>query len=281
MALENFIPEIWSARLLERLFKTHVFGQTAVINRDYEGEIRQAGDTVHIHSIGQVTIGDYTKNTDIDPPETLSDARRSLQITEAKYFNFQVDDVDIAQQTPKVMDGAMREAADGLADVADQFVAGLYVDVDAGNVMTGATPTADDAYEYLVDMGTLLDEANVPASGRWAVVPPWYHGLLLKDDRFVAAGTPTTDQTIRNGVIGDAAGFTILKSNNLVRTGSEDAVYHLLAGHPMAWSFAEQINKVEAYRPQLRFADAVKGLHLYGAKVTRPTALVTFPATRG
>lgn len=280
MAINNFIPTVWSNRLLARLFASHVFGQAGVINRDYEGEIANAGDTVKITSLGAVTIGDYTKNTNIGDPETLTDATRSLLIDQAKYFNFQVDDIDKAQQTPKVMDGAMAEAADGLSSVADDFLAAKYVDVDAGNIVTGTTPTADTAYEKLVDMGVVLDESNVPNSGRWAIVPPWFHGLLLKDDRFVAAGTPATDAVIRNGLIGEAAGFSILKSNAVVRTGSSDEIYHLLAGHAMAWSFAEQINAVEAYRPQQRFADAVKGLHLYGAKVVRPTALATYPATR-
>lgn len=280
MAVTNFISTVWSNRLLTRLFAAHVFGQAGVINRDYEGEIANAGDTVKITGIGEVTIGDYVKNTDIDPPETLTDSTRSLLIDQAKYFNFQVDDVDAAQAQPKFMGGAMQEAAFGLSDAADTFLAAKYVDVDAGNILTGITPTADTAYELLVDMGVSLDESNVPQGGRWAIVPPWFHGLLLKDDRFVAAGTPATDAVIRNGLIGEAAGFQILKSNNVAKTGSDDEIYHPLAGHAMAWSFAEQINKVEAYRPQLRFADAVKGLHLYGAKVVRPTALVTCPITR-
>ena len=44
--VDNFIPEIWAARILASLKKSHIFGQPGVINRDYEGEITQAGDTV-------------------------------------------------------------------------------------------------------------------------------------------------------------------------------------------------------------------------------------------
>ena len=136
MAINNFIPEIWSNELLVNLRKSLVAGQAGVINRDYEGEIRNVGDTVHINSIGEVTIDDYVKNTDMAAPETLTDATRALEITEAKFFNFQVDDIDRVQQTPKVMAGAMAEAAYGLADVADQFILGLYEDADAGNLMS-------------------------------------------------------------------------------------------------------------------------------------------------
>lgn len=277
MALDNFIPEVWSARLLQNLNNAHVYGQPGVINRDYEGDITGEGSVVKINSIGRITIGSYTKNSNIGDPETLQSGQTNLLIDQAKYFNFQVDDVDKAQAKPKVMDGAMEEAGWGLRDVADQYIAALYSGVASGNTTglgddtTPLVPTATTAYEYLVAMGVLLDEANVPSDGRWVIVPPWYHGFLLKDDRFVKAGTPATDAVLRNGMIGQAAGFTVLKSNNVPNTSATK--YKVIAGHPMAWSFAEQIVSVEAYRPEKRFADAVKGLHVYGAKLTRPNAI--------
>jgi len=95
-------------------------------------------------------------------------------------------------------------------------------------------------------------------------VPPWYEGLMLKDDRFVVkSGVMPAEQRLLNAIVGQAAGFTVLKSNNVPNTAG--AKYKIVAGHPMAWSFAEQASQVEAYRPESRFADAVKGLHLYGA----------------
>ena len=282
MAIDNFIPEVWSARLLENLRKALVYGQEGVINRDYEGEIRNVGDTVRINSIGPITIKDYTKNQDMDPPERLTGAQMLLQITEAKYFNFGVDDIDKAQQKPKVMDDAMREAAYGLRDVADQFIASLYTGVAAGNTIgddtTPVVPTATTAYDYLVDLSVILDENNVPNEGRWVIVPPWFHGLLLKDDRFVKAGTAASDQRLRNGRVGEAAGFAVLKSNNV--PNNSGTAYKIIAGHKIAWSYAEQILKVEAYRPEKRFEDAVKGLHVYGAKLVRPNAIAVLTANR-
>jgi hypothetical protein len=282
MALDNFIPVIWSARLLQNMWKALVWAQTGVINRDYEGDIAGVGSSVKIQNLGAVTVGTYTKNTDHAVAETLTDATRALTISQADFFNFLVDDIDIAQQKPKVMDGAMREAAYALSNVADAYIAALVTGRDAGNVIgtdgSPKTPDSDSAYEYLVDLGVILDEDNVPADGRWCIVPPWYHGLLLKDDRFVGVGSPANDAVIRNGVIGEAAGFTIMKSNNVSKSGN---TFRVTAGHPMAWSFADQISKVEAYRPELRFADAVKGLHVYGAKVVRPTALAVLYAARG
>jgi len=282
MSLNNFIPTIWSARLLAALSKALVYGQPNIVNRDYEGEITGGGDTVKINSIGDPTIGTYSKNADIADPETLTDAQRVLLIDQQKYFNFQVDDVDKAQQKPSVMDEAMRRSAYRLRDVADSFIASLYTGVAAGNTIgddtTPKVPTKSDAYEYLVDLCVLLDEANVPTEQRWCVVPPWFHGLLQKDDRFVKAGTAKTDQVLANGMVGEAAGFTILKSNNVPNTAG--AKYKIIAGHPIAISFAEQVVKVEGYRMEKRFADGVKGLHVYGAKLVRPTCIAVMTASK-
>ncbi len=274
MALENFIPTIWSARLLDNLQKALVYGQVPVVNRDWEGEIRDVGDTVRINAIGAVTVADYTKNNDINAPEALQDASLVLRIEQGKYFNFAVDDVDRTQQKPKVMDAAMREAAYALRDAADQYIASKMVAEAGVTVGSDASPnvldTAAKAYELLVTIGVELDEQNVPRDGRWVVVPPWVYGLFLKDDRFVKAGTSRSDEVLANGEVGRAAGFTILESNNVPVSGSN---YRILAGTSQATAYAEQILKVEAYRPERRFADAVKGLHVYGAKVVRPQAL--------
>lgn len=282
MAIDNFIPEIWSARLLVSLQKSLVYGQEGVVNRDYEGEITQMGDTVKINSIGPITVGTYTKNTNIGDPETLTDEQTVLTIDQAKYFNFQVDDIDRAQQKPKVMDAAMQEAAYGLRDVADQYIAEFYTDVASGNTIgNDTTPVEVDktnAYELLVDLAVLLTDAKVPTTGRWVIVPPWFYGTLLKDDRFVDASKAGTTDGLRNGEVGKAAGFTVLQSHNVPNTSG--AKYKIIAGHPMAISYAEQINKVEAYRPEKRFADAVKGLHLYGAKLVRPEAIAVLTADK-
>lgn len=276
MAITNFIPQIWSARLLENLRKNLVFG--SVVNRDYEGDVRY-GNTVKINNVGPITIFDYTRNQDLPAPQELSGDQRTLVIDQAKAFNFLIDDVDAAQANVKLMDNAMQEAAYALADTADQFLASQYVYAAnaIGDDTTPVVPTATTAYELLVDAAIKLDEANIPRANRWAVVPPWFYGLLLKDDRFVKF-TASADRVLRTGEVGEAAGFTIYTSNNIANTSG--AKYKIMCGHPMAITYAEQIEKVEAYRPEKRFADAVKGLHVYGAKVIRPEALVVITANK-
>lgn len=282
MSLE-FIPTVWAARLLTALNDALIYGQTNVSNRDYEGEIREAGNTVKIASVGNVTIGSYTRNEDIGDPQILTDEAQTLLIDQSKYFNFYVDSVDRAQQNVSILDEAMRRSAWSLRDAADTYVAGLMaVGVPTANtigtIAVPKVPTKDNAYEYLVDLGVALDEANTPTEGRFVVVPAWFHGLLLKDDRFVRSGTFRGDGRLANGEVGDAAGFRILKSNKVPNTSG--AKYRIIAGHPMATAYVEQVLDLKTYQPEKRFGDAVKGLHVYGAKVVRPTCLACLIADK-
>ncbi len=169
----------------------------------------------------------------------------------------------------------MRRAAWGLRDVADRYIAASYASVPSGNLVGSdgspiAAGAASAAYDHLVNLGVKLDEANVPSEGRFVIVPPFFHGFLLKDSRFVGSGAAAADARLGNGQIGEAAGFRVLKSNNVPIASSTK--YKIIAGHPMAYSYAEQIAKVEAYRKEKGFADGIKGLHVYGGKLVRPSA---------
>lgn len=276
MAIVNFIPEIWSAELLVALEKSLVYGSVGVVNRSYEGLIANAGDTVRITSLTDPTVGTYTPHTDITI-EDVDDTQMSLLIDQAKYFAFAVDDVE-ARQTggSSVMTEQARRAAYRLRDVADSYVAGLMAaGVAGGNLIAESTISgaANNAYSLLVDLSVKLDQSNVPTEGRWSVVTPAFHGLLLKDARFVGAGDASGAETRANGFVGQAAGFRLYKSNNAPDGPGAGAGKLVFAGYSDAVTYAEQIAKTEATRKEKGFADIVKGLHLYGAKVIRPTGL--------
>lgn len=282
MSVRNFVPEIWSARLLVAFRKALVYAAPDVVNRDYEGEISDAGDTVRITSVSRPTVDDYTPGSTTITPEKLTTGQRTLTVDQAKYWAFAVDDVDARQAKSNLIPQAMSEAAYALADVADQYVASLYTAAQASNVVDAVTidltsPTDADAESakvynsVLVSLKVKLDEANVPTQGRYAIIPPWVHGTLLRDNRFIKVNESGSSDGLRNGMVGRAAGFDILLSNNVPNpTGTSFVV---TAGTNQAITFAEQINKTEAYRPQDSFSDAVKGLALYGAKVVRPDCL--------
>ena len=275
MAITTFIPELWSARLLYALEKSHV--ATNLVNRNYEGVIANQGDTVHINSIGAVTVKDYTRNSNIADPEILTTADQTLDIDQAKYFNFQVDDVDKAQISGDIIDTAMGRSAYALADVSDAFLLKTIANGVASANKIGAKAnltalTASNVYENIVKMRTLLDKANVPTTGRTIVVPPEVYALLLLDDRFAKSGSDSGQNALLNGMVGRVAGFDVFMSNNCMSGadgGSGSTPYFVITAQvAAATTYAEQIIKTEAYRMEKRFADAVKGLHVYGAKVT-------------
>ena len=259
--------------MLLNLNDDHVYANT--VNRDYEGVIKNFGDTVKINSIGRVTIRDYTKGGTLTAPETLDDSQQQLVINQAKYFNFEIDDIDNRQQNPSLMGEATQEASWGLADTVDSFLAStIAASVDTANTLTdksvGFGAGDDNPYEILVDLDVQLTTQNVPRGNRWCVVPPWFEGDLRKDERFVSFGTDKNRANLRGVPVGEASGLMIWISNNVPTNGSNHIV---LCGYKGAVTFAEQIDKVEAFRPQDRFSDALKGLHLYGGKVTRSYGL--------
>lgn len=280
MAITNAQVTVWAAAIQSSLKKATVFAGPGTVNRNYQGEINGVGDSVRILSISRPTIGTYTKDSTSITPENLTDAERTLLIDQAKYFAFEVDDIDYIQARDggALMMEAASEAAYGLADTADQYVAGLYSGADSANqITTTSVTTAALAVTGLVNLKVKLDNANVPTAGRYAIIPPWYHGLLLQSTNFISVADSGTAEGLRNGNVGRAFGFDIYVSNNVTNTTGDD--YRVCAGYPGAITFAEQINKVEAYRPENSFSDALKGLHLYGAKLARPTGIATLIAS--
>jgi hypothetical protein len=282
MSILKFRPEIWSANLLVALRKNLVYD--VFINRDYEGEIAEAGDTVRITSVGRPTIANYVPNSTVITPEQVSDSQRTLVVDQSKYFAFAVDDVDARQAKGNVIPQSMNEAAYGFADVIDQYISSFYTSIQTANVLTPISVSASTPADYtkiydtgLVPLKVALDLANVPTQGRSVVVRPEVHGMLLRDSRFIKVNESGTSEGLREGLVGRAAGFDIMLSNNVPLISA--ASYATIAGNNQAITFAEQINKVEAYRPQNSFADAVKGLVLYGAKNVRPDSLASIGIT--
>lgn len=277
MSIANFKPEIWSALTLTALRSSLVYAQPQLVNTNYQGEITSQGQSVHITTIGDPTIFDYASGDTINY-EDVETAGTDLVIDQGKAFAFKIDDVDKAQALVSPMQEMAQNAAYGLRDKADAYVASLYTGVAAANTLgsTGApintytSPT--DAYnKVLVPLRTKLNRANVPSEGRYLVGSPEFIGSLLSDDRFIRADASGTTEGLRNGFVGRAAGFDILESNNTPNPTGDIQVVQ--AGYPGAITYAEQILETEALRLQSTIADAIRGLHVYGAKLLRPTGI--------
>jgi hypothetical protein len=278
MAISNFVPDIWSARILQNLSRSSV--AAAITNRDYEGDIERAGDSVKITNFTDPTIGTYTKHTDITF-EDVDDATQSLLIDQQKYFAFEVDDIEKAQSVNggAVLNTAITRASYGLKNTLDAYVlttmaAGASASAPDHLVAEATISTAAGAYDALVAWSVLLDQADIPEEERFAVVTPAFYGLILKDSRFISSGDAPSAATRQNGRVGQAAGFDLHKSNNLPAGPGAGAGTSMIAGSRIATTLAEQILSTEAIRLEKRFADGVKGLHVYGTKVTRATGLV-------
>lgn len=270
MAITNFIPEVWSAAILEALRAKLVF--PSLCNRDYEGDIREAGDTVHITGYNDVTVREYVRGQPITVDDVTDKEAAVLKIDKSDYFAFKVNDLDKAQAKADLTGKFTNSAAYNMMKNVENYISNLMdaaVETPAKTVDVG---TPADAYLAVVEAGRKLDVQNVPDEGRWLVVSPDFYALLLQDSRFIE-GTEAGHNTLLNGVVGQVRGFTVVKSNNVPRKSASPDTQSILAGTNAAVTFAQQVSKVEAMRMQTDFADMVRGLDLYGAKVIRPECL--------
>ena len=124
--------------------------------------------------------------------------------------------------------------------------------------------------DLLVDMGTVLDEANVPESDRYVVIPAKMAGLIKKSDLQDASLTGDATSIVRNGRLGMIDRFTIYMSHNLNVSAGK---YSIIAGHKMGFTFASQMTEMESIRSESTFGNIVRGLQVYGYKVVKPEAI--------
>ena len=287
----NFIPEIWSGKLIENFYDATVLA--AISNTDYEGEIRSQGDTVNIRTQPNITIRDYVKGQNL-VVENPDKPKLQLLIDKGEYFACVEDDIDKVQSDIKLMDAWSKDASEQMKIKIDQRVltdmlpdiASINKGANAGRISgsynlgtTGSplTVTKDGAagstavIDLIVDMGTVLDEANCPEQGRFLVIPARMAGLIKKSELKDASITGDSASPIRNGRLGMIDRFTLYTSHNLkVDSGGK---FNLVAGTKMGFTFASQMTEMETIRSTSTFGDIVRGLQVYGYKVVKPEAL--------
>ena len=280
----NFIPEIWSGKLIENFYDATVLA--AISNTDYEGEIRQYGDTVNIRTTPEITIRTYTKGQTLQV-ENPDKPKLQLLIDKGEYFSCIEDDVDKVQADINLMDTWSKDASERMKIKIDQRVlTDLLPDVAStnkgntagritGNIDLGSTGTPvaiskTNVLDYIVDMGTVLDEANAPEAGRFLVIPAKMAGMIKKSDLKDASITGDSMSVIRNGRLGMIDRFTIYMSHNLSVSSGK---FSLIAGHKMGFTFASQMTNMETIRSESTFGNIIRGLQVYGYKVVKPEAL--------
>ena len=288
----NFIPEIWSGKLIENFYDATVLA--AIANTDYEGEIKNQGDTVNIRTIPNITIRDYVKGQSL-VVENPDKPKLQLVIDKGEYFACVEDDIDRVQSDVKLMDMWSKDASeqmkikidqrvltDILPDIASTnkgatagAVSGAFNLGTTGSPLTvskdgsGGTTSVTD---LVVDMGTVLDEANCPEQNRFLIIPARMAGLIKKSELKDASLTGDSQSPLRNGRLGMIDRFTIYVSHNLKVTSSTK--YSIIAGTKMGFTFASQMTEMETIRSETTFGDIIRGLQVYGYKVVKPEALV-------
>lgn len=281
----NFIPEIWSGKLIQNFYDATVL--SAISNTDYEGEIRQYGDTVNIRTTPEITISTYVKGQTlaVQSPEK---AKLQLMIDKGEYFACIEDDVDKVQADIAMMDTWSKDASERMKIKIDtRVLTDLLPDIAAankggtagritGNIDLGTTAapvaiTKSNVLEYIIDMGVVLDEANAPESDRFLIIPAKMAGFIKKSDLKDASITGDSSSVLRNGRLGMIDRFTIYTSHNLYVTSGK---FSLIAGHKMGFTFASQMTNMETIRSESTFGNIIRGLQVYGYKVVKPEALV-------
>lgn len=294
-----FLPSIYSKKVLNFFRKASVV--EAITNTDYAGEISAYGDSVKIIKEPVISVSDYTRGSDTTATK-LTDQELTLVVDSAKAFKFIVDDIETNMSHVNFKEVATSSAAYALRDSYDAAViAAMFSGLSASSPdhvlgadasaatqtmgqhqggsnaidLTGSDGTGTDPLDMMAFMAKLLDEQNVPEEGRWFVAPPsFYNELSQSGSKLLSVDFNAGQGSIRNGLVssGKLRGFDMYKSNNVAATST--ATGKVLAGHISSTATAQTIISTEVLRDPSSFGDIVRGLHVYGAKVLRPEALV-------
>lgn len=270
MGAKNFIPMLYAEEVLKDRDKQLIGVKHC--NRDYEGQIKKVGDQVKILTVGPVYTKDYSRNNDIDDPDTGTSAAQYLTIDQAKYAHIYFDDLDAAQARKGFWEEQRRQLGLAMANDLDTFVFGKYT--EAGKTITKAALTTSNILSIIEEARAYFKTVNVPeGTDLYLEIHPYITSKI--NLKRILTDTDNS-KMLDTGYVGKVLGFKIFESNNIVKNG---AAYECIARTKAAVSFAEQITETEAYKPQKRFGDAVKSLQVWGGKVVRPKELVRLTLT--
>lgn len=285
MSYNNFIEKIWAKGIQTELERLHVFADG--VNREYEGVIKNLGDTVRIKNVGKptITVGDMTtagRSITLSDPEEVPDGAVNLVVDHFATFNYMVQDIDKAQGAGDVMDALNKETSEGLADTHDKFISDLVLGTAGVKVYNSGTAIAltnQNIFETLDAAQQVLYENDVkPTTGVTVIVPPWVHTLLRQG--FIKTDTDNSKMLV-NGQVAKYGNMTIKMSNNVAtKTVSNTQQWYIQMRTDRAIAFVNQATHLEPYRPEKKFSDAMKGLDLFGGKIVRPKEIITIPVKK-
>ena len=288
---DAFMPAIYSQKVLKYFRRSSVV--EAITNTDYAGEIENFGDTVKIIKEPTITVSAYTRGSTVNAQD-LTDTEITLVVDQGNYFAFKVDDIEERQSHLNWEALATSSGAYALKKQYDYNVlSNINSNASTDTTNLGAASSAiscntgDECANLVSTAARLLDEADVPEDGRWCVAPPQFYEILRQADAKLmdASVTGESMSTLMNGAVTarKVHGFTLYQSNAIAvgSTGSDSTATfgpsstsgetNVLFGHMSAVATASHIAKTEVVRDPNSFADIVRGLHVFGRKVLRPS----------
>ncbi len=273
MAYANFIPSVWNEGINRELERLCVFVEDC--NRQYEGSVKKKGESVTILGVGKPTIKSLAKanrNNDIDAPEEIEDTSVIMYINQIRYFNYMVGDIDKAQAVNGVMDALEQETSEGLADEVDKYVASFAVDSSVAKLNASPTTVTKDNILSTLDLAIQkLYENDVKATTKIVVtISPRFYTLFKQ--AYIDKDTDNSEM-LKNGRVAKYGNVVVKMSNNVHKTDS-GATDNIMIRTRRAIAFAKPLTHTEPYRPEKKFADAVKGFILFDAKVVRPKEVI-------
>lgn len=271
MAIENFKPLIWAKKIEMDLPKFTVLQEDC--NTKFQGDVG-LGKTVKIIGAAKPTVGTYVPGTDIADAETPTDTSVYLAVDQYKYTHFGVDDVDAAQAEPGVMEAYMQGSTEELAEARDSFIASLAQ--NAGSFSSSAAITTSAGAKTAIDAAfvALWDNSVKINADVTITLTPWMYNLFK--DKLTELYSDNV-ALIKKGIVGMYNGAMVKISNNLYNDGTDD---YMMIRTKNAIAFASGISKVEPYRPDKQFVDAIKVLDTYGGKVVRPKEIYVIKARK-
>ena len=266
----EFVPEIWSTILNANFDNTSVMD--SCVNKKYEGEIKNAGDTVHIQTFGNVTVRDYGSD-DIEYEIPNGDTV-ALTLDQKSYFAINVPDIEAVQSNVDLITGYTNRATAAIALKKDTYLLGKHADVPSANIVETAGYTLDKStiYSKFVQLAKVLKNNNaVDSTGRnmWCVINPEVESVLIQAPEFCHA-TQAGDTTVRDGAIAKIAGMDIMVCTNLQPVAGK---IYVMAGITDAISYVGQVAKLEDIRFEKRFGTGIRGLYVYGGLTVNPNQL--------
>lgn len=263
----NFQQTIWSKSILRSLEK--ITSLRNHCNFQYEKESKNAKE-VKILSVNRPTIRTYVPGTAL-VRESAADSSQLLQLNQYRYFNFEVEDIVKAQSVPGLMEALTDEAGKGLALEGDKYVAEVVkTAADGGEIESSEVITLDtkNAMASVEDGFTVLYGNDCKVSDTYYLeVAPKVFTTYRQQLTELSTNNP---EILKKGAVGKINNAFVCIENCLPEG---DGAYYNILRTEKAVAFAEQIDKVEKYRPEDAFTDAVKGLYVFGAKIVRPNEI--------